>query len=103
MGHMRHVRRVNEGVRVLPKEGAARAAHVLTLHLPGGLNFDCPWSSVIGVVGRGGFFFDNGDEIVVIEEVGDGDGSAGASEVGDKVKGGIAKLGDGSIKFCEAV
>ena len=59
--------------------------------------------NVVGVVGRGGFFFDDGDEIVAIEEAGDGDGSAGASEVGDEAKGGVAKLGDGSVEFCEVV
>ena len=31
-GHVRHVRQVSEGVRGIPKGGAARAVHVLTLH-----------------------------------------------------------------------
>ena len=59
--------------------------------------------NVVGVVGRGSFFDDDGDEIVAIKEAGDGDGSAGASEVGDEAKGGVAELGDGSVEFCEAV
>ena len=85
------------------KGGAARAAQVLTLHLLGGLNFDRPWSNIVGVVRRGGFFDDDGDEVIAIKEAGDGDGSAGASEVGDEAKGGVAKLEDGSVEFCEVV
>ena len=88
---------------ITKREGAAQAVHVLTLHLLRGLNFDCPRSNVIRVVRRGGFFFDDSDEIVTIEEASDGDGSVGASKVGDEAKGGVAKLGDGSVKFCEAV
>ena len=88
---------------MIPKRGAAWAVHMLTLHLLGGLNFDHPQLSIVGVVRRGGFFFDHSNEIVVIKEVGDRDGGAGASGVGDKAKGGIAKLGDGSVKFSKAV
>ena len=101
----RETRETSEQGRVsgYQKGGAARAVHVLALHLPGGLNFDRPRSNVIGVIGRGGFFFDNSNEIVAIKEAGDGDGSVGVSKVGDKAKGGVAELGDSSVEFCEVV
>ena len=88
---------------MIPKRGAAWAVHMLTLHLLGGLNFDHPQLSIIGVVRRGGFFFNHSNEVVMIKEVGDRDGGAGASRVGNEVKGGIAKLGDGFVEFCKAV
>ena len=68
-------------MQVIPKRGAAWAVHMLTLHLLGGLNFDHPQLSVIEVVRRGGFFFNHSNEVVVIKEVGDRDGGAGASSV----------------------
>jgi hypothetical protein len=77
------------------KRELTRAAHVLTLHLPGGLNFDHPRSNVVvGIVAdvRGGFVFDHSYEVIAVEEAGDWDGGTGAREVGDEVKGGIAKL-----------
>jgi hypothetical protein len=47
---------------------------------------------VVVFIGVVFFFFDYVDEVVAIEDTGDGDKGTGAREIGNKSKGGVPEL-----------
>jgi hypothetical protein len=50
-----------------------------------------------------GSVLNDGDEVLTVEDVGDGDEGMGMGQIRDELELGIAELGDGAVEFSQVI